>query len=156
MKPLTRREILTGAAATGAVALGVSAATAEPPSRKPGPQSNCGPAVSSKACAEDHGPRELFAVVNSRGVLQRGMHVASVNYLSLRLYEVIFRRDVRRGVYMATIGGHEQEGLPPVGYACVQGRSTNPRGVLVSTFNTQGESVDLGFHLLVVCPEGYA
>jgi hypothetical protein len=98
----------------------------------------------------------LFAVVDGRGVLRRGMHVSSVAYLGPGLYEVIFRRDVRRGVYLATVGGHTSEGLPSTGYVSVQGRSTNPRGVLVCTANSLGENVDLGFHLLVVCPEGYA
>jgi hypothetical protein len=138
------------------VALGVSAAAGEPQTKKPGQESNTGPATPSKARADDHGPRELFAVVDARGKLQRGIHVASVAYLGTGLYEVIFRRDVRCGVYLATVGGHGQEGLPPVGYVSVQGRSTNPRGVLVSTANSQGENVDLGFHLLVTCPDGYA
>jgi hypothetical protein len=109
-----------------------------------------------KATADDHGPREMFAVVDRDGKLQRGMHVAAVRHLDRGFYEVEFRREVRRGVYLATIGGHGYEGLPPTGYIGVQGRSTNPKAVLVSTCNTLGENVNMGFHLLVVCPDGYA
>jgi hypothetical protein len=94
--------------------------------------------------------------VDRNGKLCRGMHVAAVQQLDVGLYEVVFRREVRRGVYLATIGGHSNDNLPPTGYVSVQGRSTNPRGVLVSTANTQGENVNMGFHLLVVCPDGYA
>jgi hypothetical protein len=156
MKPLTRRDVIAGAAAVGAAALGVSAAVGQPQDPGPGPQVNSGPVVPSKASANDHGPRELFAVVDARGRLRRGMHVARVAYLGPGLYEVIFRRDVRRGVYLATVGDPGDEGLPPTGYVSVQGRSTDPRGVLVATANSLGENVNLGFHLLVICPDGYA
>jgi hypothetical protein len=156
MKRLTRREVIGGAAAAGAAALSASAAAGQPSNARPGPLVNSGPAVPSKARADDHGPRELFAVVDGRGRLRRGMHVADVARLGPGLYEVMFRRDVRRGVYLATIGDHAEEGLPPTGYVSVQGRSTDPRGVLVATANSQGENVDMGFHLLVVCPDGFA
>jgi hypothetical protein len=134
----------------------VAAAAAKPQDKRRGQQANGGPAAPSKANADDHGPRELFAVVDAGGTLRRGMHVATVGYLGRGLYEVIFRRDVRRGVYLATVGDHTHEGVPPVGFISVQGRSTNPRGVLVATADTQGNSADMGFHLLVLCPEGYA
>jgi hypothetical protein len=148
--------VISGAAAAGVAALGVSAAAGRPQDKGPRSQVNCGPAVRSKASADNHGPRELFAVVDGRGRLQRGMHVARVAYLGTGLYEVIFRRDVRRGVYLATVGDHGEDGLPPTGYVSVQGRSTDPQGVLVATANSLGENVDMGFHLLVVCPDGYA
>ena len=157
MKPATRRDVLRGAAAAGAAALGVSAIGArEPVGAQSARTDNAGPAAPSKAGPEDHGPRELFAVVDAQGTLRRGMHVGRVVHLGVGLYEVIFRRDVRRGVYLATVGGHSCEGLPPTGFASVQGRCNNPRGVIVSTANAQGENVDLGFHLLVVCPDGFA
>jgi hypothetical protein len=72
------------------------------------------------------------------------------------MYEVVFRRDVRKGVYLATIGGHAHEGVPPTGTISVQGRANNPKAVLVSTSDITGASVNREFHLLVVCPEGYA
>jgi hypothetical protein len=36
------------------------------------------------------------------------------------------------------------------------GRATDPRGVLVYTTDQGGDPAATGFHLLVVCPEGYA
>lgn len=157
MKPSTRRDVLKQAALTGAATLGVAAAQAGDEKPKPArAKHNHEEPVPGKATADDHGPRELFAVVDGTGRLRRGMHVAAVNHLDVGLYEVVFRREVRRGVYLATIGGNGYEGLPPTGYVSVQGRATNPRGVLVSTCNTLGENVDMGFHLLVICPDGYA
>ncbi len=156
MKPTTRREVLSVAAAAGAAALGVSMAAGQTQTKKPLPHANAGPAAPSKAGPDDHGPREMFAVVDSRGMLRRGMHVAGIAYLGTGLYEVLFKRDVRRGVYLATIGGCANEGLPPQGYVSVEGCAKDPRGVIVSTANAQGENVDLGFHLLVICPDGYA
>jgi hypothetical protein len=154
MNPATRREVLTGMAAA---ALGATAATAQQPAdSRPRPRHNIEPPVDSKTHGEQLGPRELFAVVDAEGNLKRGMHVESVGVLGPGFYEVTFRRDVRRGVYLATVGGHGYVGLPPTGYVSVQGRASNPRSVLVCTANTQGENVSMGFHLLVVCPEGFA
>jgi hypothetical protein len=157
MKPSTRREVLARAAAAGAGVLGVAAAAGQDaPAKTPRTKCNCEPVLHSKAGPDDHGPRELFAVVDAGGSLRRGMHVARVVILAPGIYEVVFRRDVRRGVYLATIGGHSYEGLPPTGYVSVEGRATNPRSVLVATANAQGENVSMGFHLLIVCPDGYA
>jgi hypothetical protein len=155
MTKSTRRQVITQAAVVGAAALGV-AGVALAKEKRLRPQRNNEPPVASKASADVHGPRELFAVVDSRGTLQRGMHVAAVRVLDVGLYEVIFKRDVRSGVYLATIGGHGAAGLPSVGSASVQGRATNPRGVVVSTADAQGDSASMGFHLLVICPDGYA
>jgi hypothetical protein len=95
----------------------------------------------------------MFAVVDARGKLRRGMQVDRVFRLQAGLYEVIFAGDVQRGVYLATVSGPADAGLPPTGYVSVQGRVAAPRTVLVSTANSQGENVDMGFHLLVVCPD---
>jgi hypothetical protein len=158
MQPTTRRDLLRRAAVAGAATLGVAAAgtAQDAPRKKPPVRHNTEPAVQSKAAPEDHGPRQLFAVVDETGRLRRGMHVARVQRLADGLYEVVFRRDVRRGVYVATVGGHGYAGLPPVGFVGVTGRANNPRGVLVSTVSYAGTNVDMGFHLLVTCPEGYA
>jgi hypothetical protein len=43
-----------------------------------------------------------------------------------------------------------------VGTIGVMGRANNPRAVLVQTVSYAGRNVDMGFHLLVTCPEGYA
>ena len=158
MKPTTRRDLLKRAAAAGAATLGVAAAAnaQDAPGKKPAVKHNTEPPVPSRATAEDHGPRQMFAVVDATGRLKRGMHVASVQQLADGLYEVVFRRDVRRGVYVATLGGHGYEGLPPVGSIGVMGRANNPRAVVVQTISYAGTNVNAGFHLLVICPEGYA
>src|SRR6516162_7849782 len=103
MHNLNRRDVMQLAAAAGAVALaGPVAQAADPPAKRP--KGNAEPVRESTATAEHFGPRELFAVVDFEGNLKRGMHVVSAQCLDLGLYEVIFNRDVRRGVYLATPG----------------------------------------------------
>ncbi len=155
MKNVTRRDAMRLVATSGAGALAASTAGAAEPAqvkRKP----NSEPAVASKATPESHGPRELFAVVDLDGTLKRGLHAVSSKRLDLGVYEVIFTRDVRRGVYLATPGGPGYEGTPLAAVASVMGRATEPRGVLVFTVDMTGAPLASGFHLLVVCPEGHA
>jgi hypothetical protein len=155
MDNLNRRDVMKLAATTGAVALAGSAAQAAgPPTQKA--KHNTEPPVQSTANPERFGPRELFAVVDSDGNLKRGMHVVSSLRLDRGLYEVVFSRDVRRGVYLVTPGGHGYTGIPLSAVASVTGRATNPRGVLVYMSDLQGDPLACGFHLLVVCPEGFA
>jgi hypothetical protein len=156
MKSLTRRSMLAGAAAAGAAALGVSAVAGEPQDKKPSQQPSGGPAVPGKTSADDQSLRQLFAVVDGDGTLRRGQHVAKVAYLGRGQYEVIFKRDVQRGVFQATIGDNSQDGVTPTGFVSVQCRSARPRAVRVATSDSQGMSVDMGFHLLVLCPSGDA
>jgi hypothetical protein len=154
MKNVTRREAL-GVVATGAAVLTASAtAVAQPAGKKS--KANAEPSVVSKAKPETYGPRELFAVVDYDGTLKRGLHAVSARPLEVGVYEVIFARDVRRGVYLATPGGPGYEGVPLAAAASVMGRATDPQGVLVYTCDLTGAPVATGFHLLVVCPEGYA
>jgi hypothetical protein len=114
MNDMNRRDVVKLPATAGAVALaGAPAKAADSPAKKPNgqpeivkkPKGNAEPAVHSRATAEHYGPRELFAVVHADGTLKRGMHVLSSTCLDLGLYEVIFSRDVRRGVYLVTPGG---------------------------------------------------
>src|SRR5262245_3673733 len=154
MKSVTRREAMRLVATTGVGALGASTAgagEATQEKRKP----NSEPAVASKATPESYGPRELFAVVDSDGHLKRGLTAVSSKRLGRGVYEVIFTRDGRRGVYLATPGGPGYEGTPPAAVASVMGRATEPRGVLVYTVDMTGAPLASGFHLLVVCPEGH-
>jgi hypothetical protein len=154
MKRVSRREAIRVVATTGTAALAASVAgAADKPAKK---KHNTEPAVPSKATPNSVGPRELFAVVDRDGNLSRGLHVASARALDVGVYEVIFNRDVRRGAYLATLGGHGFEGNPVAGSVAVIGRATDPRGVLVYTTDLSGDQLGIGFHLLVVCPEGYA
>ena len=155
MNNMNRRDVMKLAATAGAVAVGGPAAqAADPPSKKA--KHNIEPPIESTATPETCGARELFAVVDADGKLKRGMHVVSSLRLDLGLYELIFNRDVRRGVYLVTPGGHGYTGVPPSAAASVVGRATNPRGVLVYMSDLQGDPIACGFHLLVVCPDGFA
>jgi hypothetical protein len=155
MRSITRRRALRLSAAVAAAAVGTTATRAAAGSQERGKANNESP-VQSKATAASRGPRECFAVVGGDGTLKRQMHVERAQRLSVGMYEVIFKRDVRRGVYVATLGGADFQGLPPVGQLGVMGRANNPRGVLVTVGDASGNPLDAGFHLLVVCPEGYA
>jgi hypothetical protein len=155
MPSINRRQALRLAAATGTAALAVSAAAAGPQPQKS--RLNTEPPVPSKTTPERCGPRELFAVVDRDGTLRRGLHAVAARALDTGVYEVIFGRDVRRGVYMATLGEPGHEGLPPLaGSVAVVGRANNPHGVLVYVSDTKGVNLNSGFHLLVICPEGFA
>jgi hypothetical protein len=154
MKTMSRREVMGLAGTTGAAVLAASAAAADSPGPKR--KANTETPVPSKASADSVGARELFAVVDSDGNIKRCLHAITCKRLELGVYEVIFNRDVRRGVYLATCGGHGYDGTPLSATATVMGRATDPHGVLVFTINQQGDPVATGFHLLVVCPEGYA
>jgi hypothetical protein len=152
MKRSTRRGILKRAAAAVAAVLGAAfaaRAVAQPGSDKK-------PETRDPGTAPESGPRELFAVVDEAGKLVRGQHAASVRRLDVGVYEVTFRRDVSVGVHLATIGNQSARGLPPTGSISVQTRARAPSVVYVCTCNAKGDSVNLGFHLLVVCPDGSA
>jgi hypothetical protein len=155
MKNFTRREAIQVAGATGSALLAASAVGAAQAQAKRA-KINAEPPVHSRATPDSNGARELFAVVDMEGNLRRGLHVTGSKRLDVGVYEVVFNRDVRRGVYLATIGGHGYAGSPLAAIASVMGRATDPRGVLVFTSSLTGDQLDSGFHLLVICPEGYA
>src|SRR5947209_5456957 len=95
MKTSTRRDLLHRTA--GAVALGVAAAAGaaaqESDPRRTRTPDKSDPAARDKAPAEDHGPCELFAVVDEAGNLVRGRHAAAARRTGVGLYEVSFRHD---------------------------------------------------------------
>jgi hypothetical protein len=93
----------------------------------------------------------LHAVVNSNGTLARGHKAVSATRLGTGAYEVVFRKDVRRCAYLATIGLSGSAGSSLPGEITVVGRSGNDRGVFVTTHSSGGASADLGFHLAVHC-----
>jgi hypothetical protein len=155
MRNVTRREVMQLVGTTGTAVVAAAAATAADPAAQK-LKTNSEPPVDSRARPDSYGPRELFAVVDMEGNLRRGLHAVSSRRLDVGVYEVIFNRDVRRGVYLATIGGHGYAGSPLAAIAAVMGRATEPRGVTVYTSSLTGDQLDSGFHLLVVCPEGHA
>jgi hypothetical protein len=152
---LNRRQAMKLAATAGAVALAGTAAGADDPPPK-NLKANNEPPVEGITNAESYGARELFAVVDWEGKLRRGLHAVSSKSLGVGYYEVVFDRDVRRGAYIATSGGHGYVGVPLAAIANVMGRANNPRAVFVFVADLTGAPLAAGFHLVVTCPEGFA
>jgi hypothetical protein len=155
MNDMTRRQAMQALTATGAVVLGASTVEKAEAQAKT-PKHNTEPPVESKASPASYGPREMFAIIDADGSIKRGMHVVSATRLGLGTYEVIFVRDVRRGAYFATAGGQGYSGVPLPAAISVNGRAIDPRGVLVYVTSLSGDPQDSAFHLLVICPDGYA
>jgi hypothetical protein len=110
------------------------------------------PDVNVAARSDDDGDAAiLFAVVNANGTLARGHRAVSSSRLGTGAYEVVFRKDVRRCAYLATIGLSGSAGSSLPGEITVVGRSGNDRAVFVTTHSSGGASADLGFHLAVHC-----
>jgi hypothetical protein len=155
MDHFNRREAMNLLATTGALGLaGPAFASADAQSKKA--KVNSERPIESTAVAESYGARELFAVVDREGNLRRGLHAVSSRSLALGHYEVVFDRDVRHGAYVASSGGQGYEGVPLAATANVMGRTNNPRGVCVFVANANGDPLAAGFHLIVICPEGFA
>jgi hypothetical protein len=92
----------------------------------------------------------MYAVVDANGTLARGRRAVSATRLATGAYEVVFRKDVRRSAYLATIGLSGSAGASLPGEITVVGRAGNDRGVFVTTHSSGGAAADLGFHLAVL------
>jgi len=93
------------------------------------------------------------AVVSGGGQLVRGRGVTSAARTAAGRYQVIFNRDVRGCVYVATVGDTSAAG-PPAGTASVRSLPSNVNGVDVRTvdYNTNGDVLtNKPFHLVVSC-----
>jgi hypothetical protein len=102
------------------------------------------------ASRDDDDEGTMFAVVEASGTLARGRKAVSAARLATGAYEVVFRRDVRKGAYLATIGLSGSAGASLPGEITVVGRAGNDRGVFVTTHSSGGAAADLGFHLAVL------
>jgi hypothetical protein len=96
--------------------------------------------------------RVLWAVVSSDGRLVRDKSARDANRLRSGHYEVIFERNVRSCVYVATIGSPGSEGESAPGLISTAGRNGARNGVFVDTRNSSGGHASRGFHLVVNCP----
>ena len=67
-------------------------------------------------------------------------------------YEVIFERNVRSCVYVATIGSPGAVGESAPGLISTAGRNGARNGVFLDTRNSSGGHASRGFHLVVNCP----
>ena len=74
---------------------------------------------------------DCFAVVNRDGTLARGKGVRRTASLDGGDYEVIFRRNVTRCAFVATIGRTEFVGVEEPGFITVAGRFLTTNGVFV-------------------------
>ena len=93
------------------------------------------------------------AVLSAGGQFVRGRGVASAVRTATGRYQVIFNRDVRGCVYVATVGDAGAVG-PPAGTASVTSLGSNVNGVAVRTvdYNTNGDVLtNKPFHLIVSC-----
>jgi subtilisin family serine protease len=95
----------------------------------------------------------LWAVVNKSGGLVRAgcPGTTSAHVIGTGHYQVVFKRNVRRCVYIATAGNGGSIGIPPADFATVVGREGNKDGVYIAVYDATGAPVDHGFHLLVEC-----
>jgi hypothetical protein len=118
------------------------------------PRAAGGEAPSANVGAEAHDDddvRVLYAVVNADGTLARGHRAVSATRLGTGQYEVVFRMDVRKCAYVATIGLSGSVGSSAPGEITVVGRFGNDRAVFVTTHSSGGAFADSGFHLAVTC-----
>jgi hypothetical protein len=109
------------------------------------------PAANVAADSSDDDLSTMYAVVNANGTLARGHRAVSAARLGTGAYEVVFRRDVRKCAFLATIGLSGSAGSSLPGEVTVVGRASNDRGVFVTTHSSGGAAADLGFHLAVLC-----
>jgi hypothetical protein len=115
-------------------------------------ESSLGP-VPSAALAGSAAGVDLWAVVNSDGILVRGKGQGGGDPASrtgVGIYDAVFNRDVRGCSYQATLGGVGTGG-PPRGQVSVTSHPTNPNGVRVRTDDDAGTPADKSFHLAVLC-----
>jgi hypothetical protein len=96
------------------------------------------------------GKNALGAVVNTAGVLVRGMNTTGASHLAAGAYEVDFNRDVSGCSFVASLGD-PGTGVAPQGTATVAGRNGNTFGVFIQTFGLDGTQADRPFQLIVFC-----
>ncbi len=92
-----------------------------------------------------------FAVVDDTGTLVRGRNATGAIHLDLGIYEVDFTTSIKNCAFTATTGLPGSDGSNVAGFVTLAGRGGNAEGVYVRTFDSKGDSADLGFHLNVRC-----
>ena len=90
------------------------------------------------------------AVISNIGATVRGRGTASSAQTGPGQYEVIFDRDVRGCVYVATLGDESAAG-PGNGQISVTSAAANVNGVRVVTRDSEGAVANRSFHLVVSC-----
>jgi hypothetical protein len=90
------------------------------------------------------------AVISNVGATVRSRGATSSAQTGTGDYLVIFDRDVRGCVYVATLGDESAAG-PGNGQISVTSAATNVNGVRVRTRDSVGELANRSFHLIVSC-----
>jgi hypothetical protein len=109
--------------------------------------------VPTAVVAASAGGVDMWAVVNSNGILVRGKGQGAGDPASrtgVGVYDAVFNRDVRGCSYQATLGGVGTGG-PPRGQVSVTSHPANVNGVRVRTEDDAGAPADKSFHLAVFC-----
>jgi hypothetical protein len=96
---------------------------------------------------------DAWAAINEDGTLALGSGVVSTARLGEGVYEVIFDRNVRSCVYVATLGRDRQNFGYPVGEISTAPRGNNNNGVYIRTWYSSGEKYDRSFHIYVGCAQ---
>jgi len=143
-------------AAVAGVAIGISSVAGASNSTKrdlaqqPGPTSPVPPRAGIPKCGKG---KHLWAVVNTDGTLARGSNkdVVSTFGFGGGWYEVIFTKNVTTAAYAVSVGDPGTTAVPGPGMAAITGRSTDARGVFVTTFDAAGTGTNRAFFVLVNC-----
>ncbi|MGH2741133.1 MAG: hypothetical protein ACRDN8_01365 [Thermoleophilaceae bacterium] len=90
------------------------------------------------------------AVISNVGATVRSRGTASSAQTGPGQYQVVFDRDVRNCVYVATLGDESAAG-PGNGQISVTSAASNVNGVRVVTRDSDGVFANRSFHLVVSC-----
>jgi hypothetical protein len=90
------------------------------------------------------------AVVSAVGAAVRSRGATSAVQTGPGTYQVVFDRDVRQCVYVATLGDESASG-PGNGQISVTSEASNVNGVRVVTRDSEGALANRSFHLVVSC-----
>jgi uncharacterized protein YoxC len=96
-----------------------------------------------------------FAVVSATGSVARhsGSDTVTATKTATGTYNVVFKSDVSKCAYTATIGDTGNAAASTPGFVTVTaGTASAPDDVQVQTFDKTGAAADASFHLYVSCP----
>lgn len=95
-----------------------------------------------------------WAVIGDHGLLVRSSGISgavTASRLTSGQYQILFDRDVRSCVYVATLGDAATGPAPGPGLARVASRLNAPAGVFVMVNDAAGRALDAPLHLITVC-----
>ncbi len=145
------RRTLLALSAAGLVA-GLATVSAPIASAAIGGGDNSGPVATAAKADLDVAKQDRWAVINADGTFSRGKGVTSVSHTAgAGSYIVIFNKNVRNCMYVATIGLSGASGTSSRGFITTVGAAVDVNGVFVTTDDTSANPAERGFHLYVGC-----